>query len=70
MAAAGGNGPLEPLRMPYVIGAQDWILEWDSRGQFPPAAIMVGLVVVYSARPGPVLTGTLAYYISLELSCK
>ena len=83
MAPVGGNGPLEPLRTPYVplqrvILIEDdppskricflWgligcvplktlgccggprrarlALEWDSRGQFPPAAIMAGLVVL------------------------
>jgi len=142
MAAAGGNGPLEPCRMPYVplqrvllieddppskricflwglighmplktpqccggassleqrsvlrgihpinptpkhillLGGLSPInltrrrtrlaLEWDSRGPFPPVAIMVGLVVVCSAQPQRVLTGTLAYHTSLESSCK
>jgi len=61
----GGLSPINPTRRRTRLA-----LEWDSRGPFPPAAIMVGLVVVCSAQPRTVLTGTLAYHTSLESSCK
>ena len=61
----GGLSPINPTRQHARLA-----LKWDSRGPFPPAAIMVGLVVVCSVQPRPVLTGTLAYHTSLESSCK
>ena len=61
----GGLSPINPMCRRVRLAR-----ELDSRGQFPPAAIMVRLVVVCRCGPGPVLTGTLAYNISLESSCK
>ena len=61
----GGLSPINPTRQHAKLA-----LEWDCRGLFPPATIMVGLVVCVACSPGPVLTGTLAYHTSLEPSCK
>ena len=63
----GGLSPINPTRQHAKLA-----LEWDCRGLFPPATIMVRLVIgvhsSYSSKP--VLTGTLAYHTLLELSCK
>jgi len=44
----GGLSPINPTRQRTRLA-----LEWDSRGPFPPAAIMVGLVVVCSVHAAP-----------------
>ena len=46
----GGLSPINPTRQQAKLA-----LESDSRGLFPPAAIMVGLVVCVACSPGPVL---------------
>jgi len=45
-----GLSPINPTRRRTKLA-----LEWDSRGTFPPAAIMVGLVVVCSAQPSHIV---------------
>jgi hypothetical protein len=61
----GGLSPINPMCQQARLA-----LEWDSRGPFPPAAIMVGLVVVSSCTDPDGVDRNPAYHISLELSCK
>ena len=45
----GGLSPINPTRRRARLA-----LEWDSRGPFPPVAVLVGLVVVVARRLGGV----------------
>ena len=52
------------------VGARDWLLIGTLGAHFRQRRSWSGWLLCVVATPGPVLTGTLAYYISLELSCK
>ena len=52
------------------VGARDWLLIGTLGAHFRQRRSWSGWLLCVVATPGPELTGTLAYYISLESSCK